>query len=338
MRWVRKITIGRPGGYERLEMADAPDPVPRPGEVAIEVEAAGVNFADCVVRMGLYESQKKLVGWPVTPGFEVAGRVSGGAPGAQAVLAVTRFGGYASRVVVPESQVFPVPPRLDVVQAAGFPVVFLTAYYALCELAHPRPGSTILVHSAAGGVGGAAAQIARILGARVVGVVGSTHKVAAARADVVIDKSREDLWEAAERAAPGGYDVILDANGATTLAESYRHLAPTGRLVAYGFHSMLSTRGGRVRWLPLLRSYLKTPRFHPIRMVNENRSVLAFNLSYLFAKQDLLREAMGRLLAWLAEGKLDPPPVARYPAAEVARAHRDLESGRTVGKLVLTFP
>lgn len=336
MREVRKITIGRPGGYERLEIVDARDPTPGPGEVAIAVEAAGVNFADCIIRMGFYASQKKLVGWPVTPGFEVSGRVLGG--GAGAVLAVTRFGGYASRVVVPASQVFPLPPQLDMVQAAGFPVVFLTAYYALCELAHPRPGSTILIHSVAGGVGGAAAQIARILGARVVGVVGSTHKVAAARADVVIDKSREDLWEAAERASPEGYDVILDANGASTLKESYRHLAPTGRLVAYGFHSMFPLRGGRVRWLPLVRAYLRTPRFHPILMVNENRSVLAFNLSYLFAKEDLLREAMGRLFGWLAEGKLEPPPVTPYPVAEVARAHRDLESGRTVGKLVLTFP
>jgi NADPH:quinone reductase-like Zn-dependent oxidoreductase len=241
-------------------------------------------------------------------------------------------------VVVPESQVFPLPPRLDLRQAAGFPVIFLTAYYALCELAHPRPGGTILVHSAAGGVGGAAVQIARILGARVVGVVGSSHKVAAVKADVVIDKSKEDLWAAARRAAPEGYDVILDANGAETLKQSYRHLAPTGRLVAYGFHSMLRTReDGRVRWLPLLRAYMRTPRFHPIRMVNENRSLLCFNLSYLFAKQDILREAMGRLLGWLAEGRLDPPPVTAYPVSEIARAHKDLESGRTVGKLVLTL-
>jgi len=335
MHGVRKVTIGRPGGYDRLEIVDAADPTPGPGEVAIDVEAAGVNYADCVIRMGFYESQKKLVGWPITPGFEVSGRVMGGGSGG--VMAVTRFGGYASRVVVPESQVFAIPPQLDMLQAAGFPVVFLTAYYALCELAHPRPGSTILVHSAAGGVGGAAVQISRILGARVVGVVGSTHKVVAVSADVVIDKSKEDLWEAAERAAPEGYDVILDANGASTLKESYGHLAPTGRLVAYGFHSMFRLHGGRVRWLPLIRSYLRTPRFHPIRMVNENRSVLAFNLSYLFAKQDLLREAMGRLFGWLAEGKLKPPPVTPYPVAEVARAHEDLESGRTVGKLVLAF-
>jgi len=337
MRRVRKVSIGRPGGYDRLEILDASDPTAAPGEVEIDVEAAGVNFADCVIRMGFYASQKKLVGWPVTPGFEVSGRVRNGGSGGRAVFAVTRFGGYASRVVVPESQVFEIPQGLDMHQAAGFPVIFLTAYYALCELAHPRPNSTILVHSAAGGVGGAAVQIAKVLGARVVGVVGASHKVASVPADVVIDKSKGDLWEAARRAAPEGYDVILDANGAETLKESYRHLAPTGRLVAYGFHSMLRTRNGKVRWIPLLRSFLRTPRFDPIRMVDENRSLLCFNLSYLFARKDILREAMGRLLGWLNEGKLKPPPVTPYPVAEVARAHRDLESGKTVGKLVLTF-
>jgi len=153
----------------------------------------------------------------------------------------------------------------------------------------------------------------------------------------VIDKSRAELWPAVERAAPDGFHVVLDANGAATLKQSYRHLAPTGRLVVYGFHTMLRARGGRVRLLPLLWDYLRTPRFHPIRMVDQNRSVLAFNLSYLFEHRDLLREAMGRLFGWLAEGRIRPPPVAAYPAAEVARAHRDLESGGTVGKLVLAW-
>jgi len=343
---MRRVAIRRPGGYERLEIIEVPDPAPGTGEIAIAVEASGVNFADCIVRMGLYESQKKYVGWPATPGFEVAGRVAACGPGVQGlqpgdqVVAVTRFGGYASRVVVPAAQAFPLPPAMGVAAAAGFPVVFLTAYYALLELAHPRPRSSILVHSAAGGVGGAAVQLAKLLDAHVVGVVGASHKVEPARgfgADVVIDKSTEPLWPAAERAAPDGYHVILDANGAATLKQSYRHLAPTGRLVVYGFHTMFRLRGGRVRLLPLVWSYLRTPRFHPIRMVNQNRSVLAFNLSYLFSHGDLLREAAGRLFDWLAEGRIRPPPVTTYPAAEVARAHRDLESGGTVGKLVLVW-
>ncbi|MHC4817194.1 MAG: alcohol dehydrogenase catalytic domain-containing protein, partial [Planctomycetota bacterium] len=180
---MRKVIIPRPGGHERLQIEEGPDPTPRPGEVVVAVEAAGVNYADCVIRMGWYESAEEYVGWPITPGFEVAGTVcalgegvDGPAVGTD-VLAVTRFGGYASRVVVPRHQVFPLPAELDKAAGAGFPTVFLTAYYALFELVHPRPGSRLLVHSAAGGVGGALVQLGRIAEAEVVGVVGAAHKV-----------------------------------------------------------------------------------------------------------------------------------------------------------------
>lgn len=197
----------------------------------------------------------------------------------------------------------------------------------------------MLVHSAAGGVGGALLRLAKIAGCRAVGVVGAAHKVEAANAagaEAVIDKSADDLWRAAEQIAPKGYDAVFDANGVATLRASYEHLAPMGRLVVYGFHSMLPKRGGRPSSAKLAWDYVRSPRFHPIRMTGENWSVMAFNLSYLFDRRDLLAEAMGRLLAWAAEGRAPPPPVATYPLARVADAHRDLESGRTVGKLVLT--
>jgi NADPH:quinone reductase-like Zn-dependent oxidoreductase len=343
---MRRVVIPRSGGYERLQLEEGPDPAPRPGEVVVAVEAAGVNYADCLIRMGWYASAEEYVGWPITPGFEVGGTVSALGEGVDgpavgtAVCAVTRFGGYASRVAVPRHQVFPLPEALDSAAGAGFPTVFLTAYYALFELAHPRPGSRLLVHSAAGGVGGALVQLGRIAECEVVGVVGAAHKVETAHAlgaHEVIDKSKEDLWEAAERHARDGYHVVLDGNGAATLKQSYRHLAPTGRLVSYGFHSMFPRRGGRANLLRLALEYLRTPRFHPIRMADDNKSVLAFNLSYLFEQRGLLAEAMGRLLGWLEEGRIRPPPLARYPVERVADAHRDLESGQTVGKLVLTF-
>jgi NADPH:quinone reductase-like Zn-dependent oxidoreductase len=341
---MRKVVIPRAGGYDRLTLQMLADPTPAPDEVLVTTEAIGVNYADCVIRMGLYASAKEYVGWPITPGFEFAGTVTSVgssvtdlAPGTR-VLGVTRFGGYSTHVTVPRHQVFPLPARFDMAQGAGFPTVFLTAYYALFELAHPRPGNTLLVHSAAGGVGGALLQLGRIAGCRTVGVVGSSHKVETARAlgaHVVIDKSREDLWRAAEQAAPQGYDVVLDANGVSTLRESYRHLARPGKLVIYGFHSMLPRQGGRPNWVKLAADFLRTPRFEPLAMTNENVSVLAFNLSYLFEKREVLAEAMGRLLAWVDEGRIVPPPVTRFPLEHVAEAHRALESGSTVGKLVL---
>jgi synaptic vesicle membrane protein VAT-1 len=342
---MRKIVIHKAGSYDQLRVEEHPDPTPGPGEVLVAVEAAGVNYADCIVRMGLYESAKKYVGWPITPGFEVAGTalaVGAGVtdidPGAH-VFGVTRFGGYATRLVVPRHQVFALPKGFSAREAAGFPAVYMTAYYALCELVRLRPGMSILVHSAAGGVGGALLQISKIAGCRVVGVVGGPHKVEAAErlgADAVIDKSREPLWAAAERHAPEGYDVVLDANGVETLKESYRHVATAGKLVIYGFHTMIPRKGGRPSYPKLAVDFLRTPRFNPLDLCNENKSVLAFNLSYLFERTDLLREGMDKLLGWVEEGRIRAPPVAAFPLEDVAEAHRAIESGTTVGKLVLT--
>lgn len=340
----RRVTIRRAGSYERLELETLPALAPGPGEVVIDVAAIGVNYADCIVRMGLYASAREFVGWPITPGFEVAGTVGAVgegvtdlAPGAR-VLAVTLFNGYASQVCVARNKVFPLPAGLSLEQAAGVPAVYLTAYYGLIELARPRRGQRVLVHSAAGGVGGALVQLAKVAGCEVTAVVGAPHKVATARAhgaDHVIDKSSEPLWPAAERVAPKGWDVIADANGVDTLKQSYAHLRTPGKLIVYGFHTMMPKQGGRPNWLKLALAWLRTPRFDPLDMTQTSKSVLAFNLSYMFEEQWLLDEAMGRLSGWLAEGALRPPPVTTYPLADVARAQRDLESGQTVGKLIL---
>jgi NADPH:quinone reductase-like Zn-dependent oxidoreductase len=342
---MKKIVIHKPGGYERLVIEEHPDPVPGADEVLIDVAAIGVNYADCVTRMGLYASAKYYAGYPMTPGFEVAGTVlAGGAavtdlePGTR-VLAVTRFNGYATRLAVARSQVFRLPPRLPLNEAAGFSTVALTAWFALFELVHPHAGNHLLVHSAAGGVGSMLVQLGKLAGCRVTGVVGAAHKVAVVQslgADAVIDKSSQPLWPAAEQLAPHGYDVILDANGVATLRQSYKHLAPLGKLVVYGFHSMLPRRGGVPHRLRLAWDYLRTPRFSPFDLTTRNRSVLGFNLSFLFDRTALLQQGIQQLLGWLEEGKLQPPAVTCYPFESVAQAHRDLESGQTTGKLVLT--
>lgn len=341
---MRRIVIHRPGGYDRLVIEDAPEPVPGPGEVLIRTEAIGVNYADCVARMGLYASAKELVGYPLCPGFDVAGRVAAIGDGVDAlsigaeVAGVTLFGAYASHVVVPATHVFRLPAGFTMEQAAALPAAHLTAWFGLMELAHPRVGETVLVHSAAGGVGSVLVKLAANAGCRVIAVVGATHKrdiPTALGASVVIDKSSEDLWSRVAAVAPGGCEIILDANGASTLSRSYAHLAPTGRLVVYGFHSMLPKRGGRPSWLQLATTWLKTPRFDPLAMTRENRSVLAFNLSFLGGRADLLRRGLDWLVSELEAGRLDPPRVTAYRFEDVASAHRALESGETTGKLVL---
>ena len=341
---MRKIVVRKPGSYDRLQIETHPDPRPGDDEIVIEVEAIGINYADCVTRMGLYASARRYVGYPITPGFEAAGRVT--SVGGQVrdlrvgdpVMAVTRFGGYTTHLCVKRNQVFAVPLEMDMGEAAAFPTAFLTAWFGLFELAHAHPGDTLLVHSAAGGVGGALVQLGKIAACRVIGVVGNSHKVATATelgADAIIEKSTQPLWPSAERYAPAGYDVILDANGVATLRGSYAHLAPVGRLVIYGFHSMLPRSGGRPRWLKLAWAYLRTPCFNPLKLTVENRSVLGFNLSFLFNRSALLHRAMQQLLQWRAEGQIRAPRLTSYPFDAVAEAHRELESGQTSGKLIL---
>jgi NADPH:quinone reductase-like Zn-dependent oxidoreductase len=231
-----------------------------------------------------------------------------------------------------------VPAGWDDRQAAAFPTVALTAWYALSELCRLRPGMRVLVHAGAGGVGIAATQIATLSGAEVTSVVGSEHKrqvALEAGAGHVVVRRAEPWHEQARRIAPTGYDVILDPTGGATLRKSRRLLKPTGRLVVYGSHSFLPRGRYRPSYLHLLWGFLSMPRFSPLDLLNDNVSVLAFNLSYLFERMDLLATAMHDLLGWVADGKLAPPAVQTFPLSEAAAAHAALQSGETTGKLVL---
>lgn len=344
MTHAYRVKIYRPGSYERLCVEEDAVREPHAGEVRIAVEAIGVNYADCVVRMGLYEPAAKYVGWPITPGFEVAGRVDAVGNGVTTVapgddvIAVTRFGGYTSSLVVPERQVFTRPHHLSAAQGAGMMTIFLTAYYALFELAQVQPGHVVLIHSAAGGVGSALTQMARHAGCSVLGVVGASHKcdhVQSLGAHCVIDKSREIWWKHARTFSSTGYQAIFDANGASTLQQSYQLLASPGRLVIYGFHSMLPKQGGRPNWLKLAWDYLRTPRFNPLDLTGRNHAIMGFNLAYLFDQQESLRKTVNTLMDWVEGGQIQPPHIKTYPLEKVQDAHRDLESGQTVGKLVL---
>lgn len=342
---MHHITIANPGGYDRLQYRQTDDLHAGPGQVRVAVRAIGVNFADCMVRQGLYESAKVYVGWPITPGFEVAGTIDELGEGVQdwavgdRVVALVRFGAYATQVVCGTQYLMRLPAGWSDAEAAGFAAVFLTAWYGLSYLAHARPDESVLVHSAAGGVGQALVQLALAAGCRVFGVVGGAHKVAAVQAlgcAAVVDKFAVD-WVAQARAfAPGGFAVALDANGVETLEDSYRLLGPGGRLVVYGFHTMFQRGGsGRRNWPLLAWNWLRTPRFNPLALTTDNKSVLAFNLSFLFERTDVLAEALAHLLPLCKGGQLRPLPVTAFALADAERAHRALESGASVGKIVL---
>jgi synaptic vesicle membrane protein VAT-1 len=313
----------------------------REGGVRVRVRAAGINFADLMVRLGFYEAAKSL--YPMTPGFEFAGvvaesRSSRWKPGDE-VLGITRFGAYAEELSVDERQLWALPAGWTFEQAAALPAVQLTAYYGLFRAARVLPEETVLVHSAAGGAGGAFLAQAKAAGCRAVAVVGGAHKAELCRtlgADAVIVRAEQDLWKEAERLAPKGYDAIFDANGVSTLREGYKRLAPGGRLVVYGFAEILP-RGGSLNPVTLAYNYLSVPKFSPLHMTGANRGVLGFNVVYLFDRLDLAGQAMRQVLAWVAEKKIPKPPVKAFPWRDVAQAHQLLSEGQTTGKLVLRF-
>lgn len=322
---MRALAFKANGGPEVFEEIDLPVPEPAPGQVLVEVAYAGVNFAEVQHRRGEFGPPDGPGGYDV-PGLEVSGTVAalgagvdGLADGEPVAAYLPAFGGYAEYAVTDSVFVRPigtVPPA----QAAGVPCVFPTAYGVLLDAGRLRAGETVLVHAAAGGVGSAAARIARTLGAaRVFGTVGSPEKQALA-ADLGYDAlfARDD-FPAAVRAATGGRgaDVVLDPVGGPVRAASLEVLAPFGRVVVYG------DLGRHGDWTADAWDLWK-----------HNRSIAGFNIG------DLARRApttiggyLERALADLADVAAAPPQVA--PLAAAAETHRRLEAGRTHGKVVL---
>lgn len=334
--------------------------------VVIKNEAFSVNYADCTIRWGLYESAKKFVGWPIVPGFDVAGTVERVPDDndtndnnkklavGDRVFGCTLFGAYSDRILIPKVQLRKIPDCIDTfAKAAAFPAVSLTALYALhlagyfpiCTAGGGRSqfmNKSIMIHSAAGGVGGFLVQMSKILGLFVVGVVGSSSKVKDAKSlgcDVVIDKSTEDLWLVAEKASPKGYATIMDANGVSTLNESYDHLAPSGRLVVFGFHSNLPMGSAMLspfEWLRMAKKVAVMPKFDAMDLTVSNKSILGFNLSFFAEEVEILSDLFDQILLWIEDGKLKCPRTCEMPMKNVAEAHTFIQSGKSSGKIVLT--
>ena len=235
-------------------------------------------------------------------------------------------------------------------QAASIPAVSLTAIYSL-RLGGQFPMSTsesrrknrsILIHSAAGGVGSMLVQMSKLLGlSPIVGVVGRSSKVDAAKAlgcDVVIDKSQENLWEVASKASPDGYIMICDANGVSTLHQSYMHLAPTGRLIVFGFHTNLPMGNDMlspVEWLRMAVKMATLPKFDAMDLTTSNKSVLGFNLSFFTEEIDLMGELYDQIGTWISEGKLECPRIVEMDLETVDDAHELIQSGKSVGKIII---
>ncbi len=313
---MRAIQMTEFGGPEVLTLAELPKPEPGDGEVLIKVSRAGLNFADTHTRTNSYVRKATL---PLVPGGEVAGvREDTG----ERVVALTGDGGYAEYAVAPRERVFPIPGGLDDGTALAIVIQGLTAWHLYRTAARVSDGESVVVHSAAGGVGSLAVQLGRPLGAgRTIATASSADKRALALelgADVAIDSAADGLQERLIEANDGReVDVVFDMAGGATFDASYAALAHFGRIVVCG---IASQEPNEVRTGSLLR---------------HSRSVVGFYLFHCLERPGMVADALADLFARAARGELRTVIGGTYPLDRAAQAHTDLRERRTTGKLLL---
>jgi len=338
---MRQIWITKAGTPEVLQVREALDPEPKSGEVRIRVEASGVNFADILGRLGIYPDLPPI---PVVPGYEISGRVDSVGAGVDAswvgrdVFALTRFGGYADVVCVPVGQVFDRPAGLSALEAAAIPVNYFTAWQLCVVMGSLKRGETVLVHSVGGGVGIAATQIAKHIGATVIGTA-SAAKHAEMRAlgvDHLIDYRTEDFEARAREMTNGrGVELILDAIGGDSWKKGYRILAPTGRLGAFGISAAAS--GKERSMFGMLGLLAGTPwlQFNPLSLMNANKGVFGVNLGHMWGEAERLRGWADQLLDLWRQGAIKPKIARTFPFDEAAQAHHFIQDRKNIGKVLL---
>ena len=323
---MKAITLPQPGGPEALVLDDVPDPMPRPGEVVVEVVAAGVNRADVMQRQGHYDPPP---GSSAYPGLEVSGRIAQLGDGVDGwsvgdeVCALLTGGGYAEKVTVPVGQLLPVPAGVSLEDAAALPEVACTVWSNIFMTANIQPGEVLLVHGGGSGIGTMAVQLGREVGARVAVTAGSPEKLDVCRelgASILVNY-RTDDFEAVVREATDGHgaDVILDTIGAKYLARNVGLLAVNGRLVVIGL------QGGR------------TAEINLGAMLAKRCALVATTLRARPAAEKAVIVAAVREHVWplIESGRVRPIVHAAYPLGDAAGAHREMEASTHVGKLLL---
>ncbi|MFL5811947.1 MAG: alcohol dehydrogenase catalytic domain-containing protein [Bdellovibrionia bacterium] len=333
------IQISRYGGPEVLELVETSSTTVRHNEVKIRVSAAGVNFADLMMRMGLYPEAPPR---PFTPGYEISGTVVEVGPAVTSfkpgdrVFGATRFGGYTSETVVPEDQIWKTPANLSDIEAAAIPVNFITAWLALEEMARVRQGDRVLIPSAAGGVGVAAIQIAARAGAKVTGLVGSRSKMDLVRSLGAENVLLNEEWESMSDAQAGRYDIMLDAVGGKALKRSFRRTAPVGRVIHYGASGMVRKNTRSI--FTTLKQLAQTPFFHPLQLMKENKGVFGLNVLQVFEpkNRDIAVKSVHQILECFEKGEFRVVIGKTFPLAEASAAHSYLQSRQAVGKVILT--
>ena len=336
----RRVVLTKAGSPSTLAVQEMEMPTPKAGEIRIKVAFAGINFADLLMRLGLYQPRPK---YPFTPGYEMSGTVDAIGDGVegfsvgQRVVAGVRNGGQSSHVLVSANKALVLPDGISLEVAAAIPVTYLTAHHMLHHLGHLTPDESVLIHGGAGGVGTAALQLCQWAGVTQVWATASGGKASTIEGfgGVAIDRHNEDFVQVVKQATDGkGVDHILDPIGGDHLARSLSVLKEGGRLYTYGMSAAAPSAKRS-----LLRSFLawrKTPKFDPLRLMTRNRGVFGVHMG-TWSDEGVMVEQLNRILEGVQEGHLVPVIDSIFDVEDVAQAHHHIHDGKNIGKVLLRF-
>lgn len=337
---MERVVYTKRGGLESIDFASCEESDPAAGEVKIRVHRAGINFADLMMRQGLYGSAPDF---PFTPGYEASGEISmvgAGVEGlevGQRVLAMTGFGGYSQSVTLEARRVIPIPDSMSFDAAASLGVTYGTAYHMLVHLGGLRTGHSVLIHHAAGGVGTAAAQICRALGAtNLIGTASAAKKEFVETQGMrFVDRDSEDFVEVCKSLTDGkGVHQAIDPVGGSHLMRSYKALRNGGKLHCFGASSAVPSSNRSM--FAALKMWRSTPKFDPLKMMNSNKAVFGVHMGRL-EDESLFAGHMEALAQMLVEGQIDPIIDSVWPYRQVADAQKHMHERKNRGKILLNF-
>ncbi|MCR9133041.1 MAG: zinc-binding dehydrogenase [bacterium] len=338
---MKHLVYTKTGGYDVLAVQEVADPVPAKDELLIRVKAAGLNFADILARKGQYPDGPNT---PCVMGYEVSGIVEKVGELisedwiGQEVIGLCRFKGQAEMVTLKELQVYKKPKRLTFEEAAAIPVNYLTAWVLMVTMGSLSADESILIHNAGGGVGIAALDIAKHIGAKTYGTASSRkHEFLAERGlDHAIDYRNKDWYEEIMSLTNGkGVDLIIDPLGGKEWKRSYKALRATGRLGMFGISvASTNTSGGLAAKLSLIKTVLSMPKFSPLSLLDKNRGVFGVNLGHLWHEPEKAARWMKAILQGVEDGWVQPYVDKTFTLEEAELAHRYLEERKNIGKTV----
>jgi len=335
---MRQIWITKAGPPEVLQVREAPDPTPGPGEVRIRVRAAGINFADLMARVGLYPDAPKI---PCVVGYEVSGVIDAIGAGVtrlavgDRVFGMPRFGGYTDTLVVSGAQAFKMPEKMTFEEAAALPVVYLTAHHMMLFTGNLRRRSRVLIHSAAGGVGLAAIELARTRDCEIFGIASAgKHDFLRERGcQHPIDSAADYVAEVTRATGGKGIDLVLDPVGGKSWSQGYGLLAPAGRMVVFGLSAAAAGKTRNV--LHALLQLTKIKSYSPRTLMDDNKTISGCNMGHMFGEIAMFTEQFEALIAMYEAGQIHPHFDRSFAFSEAAVAHHYLHDRKAKGKVLL---